>query len=103
MISWERVAELREEIGDEDFAEVAEMFLNEVDEVISRLKTDPDPKLFEQDLHFLKSSALNIGFEAFGKLCHDGEQLAASGNAAVVSLEPVFQIYEKSRAVFDAR
>ena len=33
MISWERVNELRDEVGQEDFLEVVEIFLEEVDEV----------------------------------------------------------------------
>ena len=31
MIDWTKVTELREEIGDEDFQEVVELFLEEVD------------------------------------------------------------------------
>ncbi len=103
MISWDRVAELKEEIGEEDFAEVAEMFLEEVDEVIERLRISPDPDLYEQDLHFLKSSSLNLGFEALSKLCGEGERLAAQGKAAAVELGPVFDTYSASKDVFASR
>ena len=54
MISWERVNELRNEIGAEDFQEVVELFLEEVEEVIERLRQTPDPTSYEADLHFLK-------------------------------------------------
>ena len=37
MIDWSRVSELREEVGEEDFAEVVELFLDEVDGVIGTL------------------------------------------------------------------
>ena len=37
MIDWERVRELRSEIGADDFAEVVEMFLSEADEAVTRL------------------------------------------------------------------
>ncbi len=103
MISWERVNELRDEIGDEDFAEVADMFLEEVEEVIGRLKSNPKPATLEDELHSLKGSALNLGFEALSRLCQDGESQAASGNFDAISLPDVFEAYEKSKAVFRER
>lgn len=103
MISWARVQELKDEIGEEDFAEVAEMFLEEVDEVIARLKSDPKPESYEQDLHFLKSSSLNLGFDALSKLCGTGEMLAAAGNYDEVELAPVFETYSASKSAFTAR
>lgn len=103
MISWDRVNELKDEIGEEDFAEVAEMFLEEVEEVIARLRTDPKPELYEQDLHFLKSSSLNLGFEALSKLCHEGERQAANGQTGAVQLAPVFDTYDASKQAFEAR
>lgn len=98
MINWSRVNELKDEIGEEDFDEVVEMFLSEVDEVIDRLKENPDPSGFEADLHFLKSSSLNLGFDALGKLCGEGELLSASGQSAEVDLAPVFSCFEESRS-----
>lgn len=103
MISWDRVNELKDEIGEEEFAEVAEMFLEEVDEVIERLRTTPEPAQYEQDLHFLKSSSLNLGFEALSKLCGEGELLAAQGKAETVDLGPVFDTYDASKQAFSAR
>lgn len=102
MISWDRVQELRDEIGDEDFAEVAEVFLEEVDEVIARLKTSPDPARLEEDLHFLKGSALNLGFKTLSGICQEGESQAAAGQAAQVALERVFTAYDQSREAFAA-
>ncbi|WP_371170181.1 Hpt domain-containing protein [Aliiroseovarius sp. 2305UL8-7] len=100
MINWDRVNELKTEIGEEDFAEVAELFLEEVEEVIARLKSTPKPALFEQDMHFLKSSSLNLGFESLSKLCGDGEREAAAGNYDAVPLTPVFQTYDASKEAF---
>ena len=37
MIDWERVSELIDEIGAEDFGEVVELFLDEVDNAIQLL------------------------------------------------------------------
>lgn len=103
MISWSRVEELKAEIGEEEFAEVAEMFLEEVEEVIERLRHSPKPEFYEQDLHFLKSSSLNLGFEALSKLCGEGERLAAEGNAGDVKLGPVFETYSASKEAFARR
>ncbi len=103
MISWARVNELKSEIGDEDFAEVATMFLEEVEEVIERLRTTPQPDQYEQDLHFLKSSSLNLGFEALSKLCGEGERLAAEGKQDAVELGPVFETYAASKIAFQAQ
>ena len=77
MIDWARVGELRDEIGCEDFAEVVSLFLEEADEVVQRLGACADAKALESALHFLKGSALNLGFERLAQLCQDGERRAA--------------------------
>ncbi|WP_432448517.1 Hpt domain-containing protein [Aliiroseovarius marinus] len=100
MISWARVNELKDEIGEEDFAEVAEMFLEEVEEVIAKLRSAPVEQELEQDLHFLKSSALNLGFDAMSKLCGDGETKAAQGAYSAISLPGLFETYEASKHAF---
>lgn len=100
MINWARVNELKAEIGEDDFAEVADLFLEEVEEVICRLKSTPKPDLFEQDMHFLKSSSLNLGFDQLSKLCGEGEREAAAGNYDAVPLTPVFQTYDASKQAF---
>ena len=51
MIDWERIIVLRDEVGAEDFGEVVELFLDEVEEVISRLRATPDMSTLEEDLH----------------------------------------------------
>ena len=86
MIDWARVEELREEIGPESFSEVAELFLEEVGTAMTAL--GPRHSL-EQDLHFLKGSALNLGFAAFSELCAEGERLARLGRAGEIELAPL--------------
>lgn len=100
MINWDRVNELRHEIGQEDFQEVAEMFLEEVNEVIVRLQTAPNIATYEEDMHFLKGSALNLGFSAFSDLCESGEKSAASGQEKTLCLDQIFKTYDASKAVF---
>ncbi len=100
MIDWQRVDELRQEIGNEGFAEVVELFLDEVEEVMMRLRSAPQPATYEEDLHFLKGSAWNLGFADFGALCQDGERKAAHGNASAVDIGAVLVSYGESKLAF---
>lgn len=102
MINWARVDELRAEIGDDGFAEVVELFLDEVEEVVVRLRTKPEPSQFEADLHFLKGSAWNLGFTDFGALCQDGERRAAAGSGTGIDIRAIIDCYSRSKATFMA-
>lgn len=99
MIDWERVKELRGEIGADDFAEVVEMFLDEADEAVKRLTPALTAKAMEADLHFLKGAALNLGFVALSGLCQDGERRAGAGSITV-DLQAVAKVYSDSKAAF---
>jgi len=103
MIDWERVAELRDEVGAEDFGEVVELFLDEVEEVLRRLRDDPQIATFEEDFHFLKGSALNLGFRDFGAMCFAAEKAAAAGKAATVDVAQTLAGYDAGKAAFLAR
>ncbi len=100
MIDWSRVNELCDEVGAEDFDEVVELFLEEVEEVITRLQTAPDASQLEQDLHFLKGSALNLGFAAFSDLCKTGERLSAEGHADKVDVPEIIAEFKRSKTGF---
>ena len=100
MIDWERVTTLRDEVGADSFMEVVTMFLDEVDEVVSRFGPQFDPGNVERDMHFLKGSALNLGFERLGELCQQGERLAAEGRAPEVDLAVIVSVYHESREAF---
>ena len=100
MINWPRVNELREEVGAEDFDEVVDLFLEEVEEVIQRLRQTPDRDQLEQDLHFLKGSALSLGFANFSGLCQDGERKSALGQAGNVDLSAIVEGFEQSKTQF---
>ncbi|WP_102224145.1 Hpt domain-containing protein [Acidimangrovimonas sediminis] len=103
MIDWTRVETLFDEIGGEDFCEVVQIFLEETDGVVARLETDPDPARYEEELHFLKGSALNLGFTEMAQLCQTGERLAAQGAAAKVDIGAVLNSYRASVAAFRER
>ena len=100
MIDWKRVSDLHSEIGDPDFDEVVELFLEEVEGLLARLRADPKPELFEEDLHFLKGCSANLGFTALARLCLSSETIAASGAPETVDLAPIFECYEQSRSTF---
>lgn len=99
MIEWSRVRELKAEIGKDGFDEIVELFLEEVEGVIQKLKNDVSGQL-EQDLHFLKGSALNLGFNNFAALCLTGEQLSAKGSADQVDVQSILDSYEASKIYF---
>ncbi|MEL7344786.1 MAG: Hpt domain-containing protein, partial [Pseudomonadota bacterium] len=84
--------------GADDFAEVVEIFLEEVDGTLDRLKSEGGSP-GRDDFHFLKGSAMNLGFEAMGVLCQDGEMRAAAGETGL-ELAPVLDVYEQSKKAF---
>jgi histidine phosphotransfer protein HptB len=100
MIDWRRVADLRAEIGNEGFAEVVEIFLEEVEGVLLRLTTDPDSRRFEEDLHFVKGSAWNLGFRQLGALCQEGEKRASQGYFSHIDISAVVESYGASKKCF---
>tara|TARA_R110002074_G_scaffold609_16_gene3328 strand:- start:381 stop:713 length:333 start_codon:yes stop_codon:yes gene_type:complete len=100
MIDWTRVKELREEVGAEDFGEVVDLFLEEVNDVTERMKAGPDLSNLEADLHFLKGSALSLGFNDFANLCQDGETASAQGQSDDVNVAAILTSYDASKVVF---
>lgn len=101
MIDWERVDCLLAEIGDADFKEVVDLFLEEVEGVLGRLSPQARPRQQEADLHFLKGSALNLGFADLAALCQAEERRAASGSP--IDGAPIVALYAASRQAFLAR
>lgn len=103
MIDWVRVADLRSEIGNEGFGEVIDLFLEEADEVIARLANSADCAEIGRDLHFLKGSALNLGFQELARLCQEGERRAETGESALADIARVVQVYHSSKGAFHTR
>jgi histidine phosphotransfer protein HptB len=100
MIDWERVGELRAEVGEDDFAEIADLFLAEVAEVIDRLMTAGVVNDLAEDCHFLKGSAINLGFSEFARLCQDAERLSQAGRGDEVGLAALAESFARSRDAF---
>ena len=81
MIDWDRIGELRAEIGDDDFAEVLDLFFEDVDDAVARLRSATGQGPLAEALHFLKGSAENIGLSEVSALCRQEEaKLANSGD-----------------------
>lgn len=101
MINWERVNDLRREVGDEDFAEVVTIFLDEAETVLARMADAEGAESIREDLHFLKGSALNLGFRALAALCEDmGVGSRSTSDRRVADLR---RIYDRSKTEFLAR
>ena len=103
MIDWDRVNELRDEVGAEDFREVVAMFLEEVEDTMVRMISVPDTTKLEEDMHFLKGSALNLGFAHFSVLCLAGEKAAKNRQAETICLDDVYESYAASKTIFKER
>lgn len=99
MIDWARVIELRDEVGPSEFEPVLELFVDEVEEVVMRLSRD-DPARLERDLHFLKGSALNLGFAEFGALCQKYENQLRKGQPDAIWVDQVMRCYSASKQLF---
>lgn len=77
-MDWTRINELKDEIGEEDLADILAIFLEEVSERLSQMRVG-DAKALADDLHFVKSSALNIGFASLANASAEMETNARDG------------------------
>lgn len=71
MIDWTRIEELRSEIGDTEFDEVVDVFLEEVEEALEGLNETARDRAVTA--HFLKGAGLNLGLIEFAALCRAAE------------------------------
>jgi HPt (histidine-containing phosphotransfer) domain-containing protein len=95
MIEWERVEELKEDFGDEGFQEIIEIFLSEVEEAINQLPNVTDDSAASDQLHFIKGSALNLGFSDLANLCEPRLQ-----GGRIAKAPEVAACYQTSKATF---
>ena len=94
MLDLERIRELRDEIGEDDFAEVAVVFIDELEEVIGKLREGGSPEQTREWLHFLKGCALNLGLSGLA-------EQALKGEGGQLDLTELVSVYTASRAEFD--
>ncbi|GEM_PF-502339 len=96
IVDWAQLADLKSAVGEDDFADIADVFLDEAAEALGRLDAS-DPAALAEGLHFLKGSALNLGFTAFARLCAEGEVAARAGQP--VDPGPLVEAFDTARAL----
>lgn len=79
MIDWDRVRELFEELGEDSFAEVIDLFCEEVSEGLENLRAADGQGDRAAAFHFLKGAALNLGMVELAHQCSEAEQKANNG------------------------
>ncbi|MHA7887237.1 MAG: Hpt domain-containing protein [Roseicyclus sp.] len=78
MIDRHRLNALREDIGEEDFADVVCLFIGEIGEKLTQLQAAPQGATAD-DFHFLRGSAVNLGLTAFAEACTGAEGACRAG------------------------
>lgn len=101
MIDWDRVSELISEVGEDEFAEVVDMFFEEVGEALEGLSGKNGIDLGE-GLHFVKGSALNIGLITVSELCQTAENSIRGRAEAPVDISEICRAFDNSIAKFKA-
>jgi len=97
VIDWERIEQLERDFGTECLTEVIHMFFSEAEEVIAPLRRGDARRDLRSDMHFLKGSALNLGFRQLASLCSEAEQLAARGRRSEVGIAEILGAYDAAR------
>ena len=97
MIDWDRIGELRAEIGDDDFAEVLDLFFEDVDEVVAKLQSATGQGPLADALHFLKGSAQNIGFVGLAELCLSTENALRGNPASTPDIKCLSEVFAAAR------
>jgi HPt (histidine-containing phosphotransfer) domain-containing protein len=101
-MNWDRLRELRDEVGEDAFAEVVEMFLSETDEKVAELHARASPETLAEDMHFLKGAALNLGLDPLAAACQTAETQAQGGAADAVDVPAILAIYAENRSALVA-
>lgn len=75
-IDWSRVSALHDDFGDDAFAEILDVFVEEAAEALQRLEAAQTHAALRDEFHFLKGAALNMGLAAMADICAEGETCA---------------------------
>ncbi len=76
MIDWNYVTRMRDEIGEESFAEIVALCVAEAGRSIERLQAGTTQGTIADELHNLRGSVLNAGFIELAALCKKYEDNA---------------------------
>ncbi|UWQ22142.1 histidine kinase [Jannaschia sp. W003] len=101
LLDLDRLAELAEEVGEEDLSAVLLMFLDEASAEVARLASGLGDAEHAKATHFLRSGALNIGLGALARAAAEAAEAAPAGRAA--SGAAIAALVARSRAAVLAR
>ncbi|MDO9639050.1 MAG: Hpt domain-containing protein [Pseudotabrizicola sp.] len=102
MIDWQIANDLKQAIGPEVFEEVVTVFFQETDSTLNRLLGATTADAMKSELHFMKGSALNLGFSDLAQICQRLESRAEAGESDL-PLAQVKTIYSASQDEFSRR
>ena len=96
MIDNNRLEELRDEVGEDDLAEIVGLFCDEVEETLGRIETSKEEAL-RHELHFIKGSALNVGMVKLGEQCANLERKTPRRRLTEAEFIGLTKLFELSR------
>ncbi|TGD67406.1 Hpt domain-containing protein [Tabrizicola sp. WMC-M-20] len=102
MIDWQIANDLKQAIGADVFDEVIAVFFAEADDTLTRMMAATTAEDMQNELHFMKGSALNLGFSDMAQLCQRLELRAEAGDTDL-PLAQVQTVYAASREEFSLR
>lgn len=102
MIDWTRIRDLKHEVGNDDFSEIVDLFFDEVRETLEDIKCAPPEANLEASFHFLKGSAINLGFATFSSLCENAEMATKQGTDIEGLLPAIISSFAQSYDEFTA-
>ncbi len=102
MICWERVRQLRNDVGEECFREIVDAFLDEMDATTGKLAETTDAIRQRAQFHFLKGNALNLGFSELAGQCASCENATLCAAVSAGEIEEVVASYRNARSMFEA-
>ncbi|WP_412504251.1 Hpt domain-containing protein [Roseovarius sp. SYSU LYC5161] len=100
LIDWNRVSELRSEIGGNDFSDVVALFIEEVEDMLDQFNSATEANDLQAQLHYLKGSALNLGFHAFANACRSAESKVAIEGPAAIDKKEILEGFQQSKSEF---
>lgn len=96
MIDRTALTALRQDVGIAAFGEIIDLFVQEIDPKVDQLRKGGVPSA--DDLHFLRSGAMNLGLSDFASACAAGERLAEAGHQDQIDIADLLRCYDRSRA-----
>lgn len=101
MLDWTRISELQNDLGEDGFAEMAVMFLDEIEQALHGLPgARADPVRLAETLHMIKGCALNVGLGAVASHAAQLEHQTPSATGLDQDFQALQQKFFASRREF---